>query len=86
MSGNPTEGQAALMPENCPFCKQPTEFRNAGRGDIEMDCRNCLIEVTFARPAAAMECESPERTLEYIRGLMLLGIKRPVVTSVDMRR
>jgi hypothetical protein len=62
------------------------EFRSVGSDDVEMDCRTCLIEVTFTGAAASVECESPERTLEYIRGLMRLGIERPVVASVDMRR
>jgi hypothetical protein len=75
-----------VIPELCPFCKQPAEFRNAGRGDIDMDCRNCLIEVTFTRPAAAMECQNSANTLEYIRGWMRLGVSRPVVTSADMWR
>ena len=74
-----------MTPELCPFCKQPTEFRPVG-DDFEMDCRNCLIEVTFHGTAAAMECQNPFATLQDIRSWMRRGVSRPVVTSVDMRR
>jgi hypothetical protein len=75
-----------MMPENCPFCKKPAKFRTAGNDDFEMDCRACLIEVTFTGTAATMECQNPERTLEYIWDLMRQGLSRPLVTSMDMRR
>jgi hypothetical protein len=51
------------MPENCPFCKQPAEFRATGSDDVEMDCRNCLIEVTFVETSGAYECRNPGNTL-----------------------
>jgi hypothetical protein len=75
-----------MIPELCPFCKQPADFRPVSGDDFEMDCRHCIIEVTFNGTAAAMECQNPGRTLEYIRDLMRRGVSRPVVTSVDMRR
>jgi hypothetical protein len=75
-----------MIPELCPFCKQPAEFRAAGSDELDMDCRNCFIEVRFVDTAATMECQNPANTLEYIRGWMRLGVSRPVVTSVDMRR
>jgi hypothetical protein len=82
-----TEQRAPMneMPENCPFCKESAEFRPVG-DDFEMDCRDCLIAVTFDATAAAMECQNPAATLEHIRKQMRLGVSRPVVTSVDMRR
>jgi hypothetical protein len=51
-----------------------------------MDCRNCLIEVTFTGTASMMDCQNPEHTLAYIRDWMRRGVTRPVVTSNDMRR
>jgi hypothetical protein len=74
------------MPENCPFCKQPAAFRSPGGDELDMDCRNCLIEITFVDTAEAMECQNPVNTLEYIWYWMRRGVSRPVVTSVDMRR
>jgi hypothetical protein len=74
-----------MIPELCPFCKQPAEFRPVGDG-VEMHCRSCFIEVTFNGTAAAMECQSPEKTLEGIRVMMRRGVSRPVVTSADMQR
>jgi hypothetical protein len=74
------------MPENCPFCKQPAAFRAPDRDELDMDCPNCRIAVTFTGTAAATECQNPETTLEYIRGLLRLEVSRPVVTSLDMRR
>ena len=74
-----------MTPELCPFCKQPAEFRPVGE-ELEMDCRNCLIEVTFTGTASMMECQNPEQAVAYIRDWMRRGVSRPVVTSTDMRR
>jgi len=73
------------MPDCCPFCNQAAEFRALGDA-YEMDCRTCRVKVTIARTAAAMDCENPAATLQYIREAMASGVRRPVVTSVDMRR
>jgi hypothetical protein len=75
-----------VIPQNCPFCKQPAAFRSPDRDELDMDCPNCLIAVTFTGTAAATECQNPGRTLAYIREEMIRGASRPVVTSVDMRR
>jgi hypothetical protein len=74
-----------MIPELCPFCKEQAEFRSVG-DRVEMDCRYCLIEVSFYGTAVAMECQNPTATLEDIRSWMRRGVNRPVVTSVDMRR
>jgi hypothetical protein len=80
-------GEGGVMPEKCPFCKHSAAFREADRDELDMDCRNCLIEVTFVDTAtAAMQCQNPANALEYIRDWMRRGVSRPVVTSVVMQR
>jgi hypothetical protein len=74
-----------MMRTTCPICEQPAVFRSIGDA-VDMDCQCCLIKVTFAASAAAVDCENPEKTLAYVRRQMRQGVKRPMLISSDMQR
>jgi uncharacterized Zn finger protein (UPF0148 family) len=72
-----------MLPENCPFCKQPAEFKMIASNDYEMTCPTCGIKVEITQVAAATECPHPENVLQYIREQKE---ENKPVTSDDMLR
>ena len=56
-----------MIPEKCPFCKQPATYTLIASADYELICPTCVIRVEITQVAAAMECPHPEIVLQYIR-------------------
>jgi uncharacterized Zn finger protein (UPF0148 family) len=73
-----------MIPEICPFCKQPATFALIASNDYELTCPTCEIKVEITQVAAAMECSHPEIVLQYIREQQV-ETKKPL-TSDDMLR
>ena len=73
-----------MIPEICPFCKQPATFTLIASNDYELTCLACEIKVEITQVAAAMECPHPEIVLQYIREQQEVT-KKPL-TSDDMLR
>ena len=71
-----------MIPELCPFCKQPATLTLIASNDYKLICPTCAINVEITQVAAAMECPHPEIVLQYIREQQE-ETKKPI-TSDDM--
>jgi hypothetical protein len=71
-----------MIPELCPFCKQPATFALIASNDYELTCPTCEIKVEITQVAALIQCPHPEIVLEYIR--QRKDEPKKAITSDDM--